>query len=370
MTKVIAVLSSHTPSLFWFRLDMMKEFIVRGWKVYAIANESSEQWGSQFAEHGIEYRQIEVQRNGLNPFNDLKTFCSLKKVLKEIRPEKIFAFQAKTVIYGALAAKRLGINEIYPLIAGMGSVFLSDSLKAKIIRFFLVSEYRMALKGCPAIFFQNQDDEELFRKLRIVATQKSIRINGSGVNLAKFQVVPLPQKLTFLCISRLIRDKGVYEYLEACRRMKTIQPEVRCMLVGPFDTNPSALKPEELQSYIDEGTIEFFGEQADVRPFLAQCSVYVLPSYREGTPKTVLEAMATGRPVITTDAPGCRETVKDGVNGLLVPVCDVAAIVEKMQFFSKHKDKIADMGKTGRQFVEERFDVKKVNHEICQAMQI
>ena len=156
----------------------------------------------------------------------------------------------------------------------------------------------------------------------------------------------------------------------ACRKLKAVCPEAKCLLVGPLDSNPSALKPEELQPFLDEGSVVYFGEQEDVRPYLAQSSVFVLPSYREGTPKVNLEAMACGRAVITTDAPGCRETVRDGENGFLVPVKDADAVCEKMRWFLEHPDSIQKMGIAGRRMAEEIFDVKKVNAAICEAMKI
>lgn len=366
--KTVAVLSSHTPSIFWFRMEMMQEFQKRGWHVFAVGNEPESEWAEKFHREGIAYRQIDVQRNGVNPLHDLKTLSSIKAVLREIRPDKIFCFQAKTIIYGAIAANALGITEVYPLIAGIGSVFLDDSIKARLVRSVLTTEYRYAMRKCPAAFFQNEDDEQVFRHYRIITKQKTVRLHGSGVNLDKFQVSPLPKRPTFLCISRLIRDKGVMEYLEACRMLKEADPEVRCMLVGPYDSNPSAIRPEELQPYIDGGMIEYFGEQADVRPFLAQASVFVLPSYREGTPKTVLEAMACGRAVITTDAPGCRETVRDGENGYLLPVRDAEAVFRKMRELSAAPALIAEMGRRGRVLSVEVFDVRRVNEEICRTM--
>ena len=229
-------------------------------------------------------------------------------------------------------------------------------------------EYKDILRSGPAVFFQNSEDEQTFRKRKVIKKHKVVLLRGSGVNLEKFTVQPMPETFGFLCISRLIRDKGVYEYLEACRKIKAIHPEVRCLLVGPFDTNPSSLKQEELQQFIDDGIIEYFGEQSDVVPYISQCSVYVLPSYREGTPKTVLEAMACGRAVITTDAPGCRETVDDKVNGLLVPVKDVDSIVEAMEYMIAHQDEMNRMAKLGRKKAEEVFDVNKVNATICETM--
>lgn len=365
--KSIAVLSSHTPSLFWFRTDMMKEFVRRGYDVYALGNEEENKWVKKFRENGITYQQISVTRNGVNPFQDKKTLDSIKEKLRIIRPDKVFTYQAKTVIYGTMAANSLGITEVYPLIAGMGSAFLSNSLKTRLIRFVMTTLYKKSMKKCPVVLFQNHDDEQIFRDCGIIRKQKVVLIHGSGVNTEKFKSLPLPDKPAFLCISRLIRDKGVYEYLEACKRVKEHYPDIRCLLVGPYDTNPSALKPEELHPFIDAG-VEYFGEQDDVRPYIEQCSVFVLPSYREGTPKTNLEAMACGRAVITTDAPGCKETVVDGKNGILVPAKDVDKLYEKMKWFVDNPKEAETMGRKGRRMVEEIFDVKKVNKAICEAM--
>ena len=368
--KIVVVLSSHTPSLFWFRMDMMEEFLARGWRVYALANEDESSWRDKFEAHGIVYRQIHVQRNGMNPFQDLKAFLSIRKELADIRPDKIFAFQAKTIIYGGIAARSLGVREFYPLIAGMGSIFLNDDLRTRLVRGIVSTEYRLALRHCPAVFFQNRDDEALFRDNRIIRGQKVVMLHGSGVSIERFQPTPLPAQPAFLCIARLIRDKGVIEYLDACRMIHGIHPEVRCMLVGPYDTNPSAVKAEDLEPYIRDGSVEYLGAADDVRPYFAQASVFVLPSYREGTPKTNLEAMACGRPVITTDAPGCKETVVDGENGFLVPVKDSRAVFEKMLWSVDHPEEIAGMGLKGRKLAEEIFDVNMVNEVICQSMGI
>lgn len=366
----IAVLSSHTPSLFWFRIDMMRCFIERGHEVYALGNEAEADWKDRFLEHGIIYRHIKVQRNGTNPMKDIKSIGSIKAVLAEVKPDKIFTYQAKTIIYGTIAANRLGITEVYPLIAGLGSLYLKDDIKTKAIRTILMREYKDAMRKCPSVFFQNSDDEETFRQKKAIKKQKVVLLHGSGVNLDKFTVQPMPEQFAFLCISRLIRDKGVYEYLEACKAIKKKYPSIRCLMVGPFDTNPSSLTKEELQRFIDDGVIEYFGEQTDVVPFLAQCSVYVLPSYREGTPKTVLEAMSCRRAVITTDAPGCRETVEDKVNGLLVPIKDVDAIVGAMTYMIEHPEEVDRMAKAGREKAEELFDVNKINAKICETMGI
>lgn len=366
----VLVLSSHTPSLFWFRLEMMKDFLQAGYKVVAVGNESEKKWRMNFYKYGIEYRQIYVQKNGTNPIYDLKTLKSIKNILREEKPDKIFSYQAKTVVYGGIAAHQLGIKEVYSLIAGVGSVFLSHGLKNRIIEKILIWEYRIALKYSKVCFFQNYDDSAIFIKKKIINRNKIEYINGSGVNIERFHPMELPEKPTILNISRLIKDKGIYEYLEACKILKHRNGNIRCLLVGPFDTNPTALSEKDLQSYIDEGIVEYFGEQKDVLPYLEKCSLFVLPSYHEGTPKTVLEAMACGRTVITTDAPGCRETVEDGVNGYLVKVKDIEGLVEKILSIVDNRELLSAMGREGRKIAEEKYDVKKINNKIKNIMNI
>ena len=334
----IAVLSSHTSSLFWFRMDMMKDFIKKGHTVIALGSEPESDWKEKFKEHNIDYRQLYVERNGINPLKDLKTLRSLYTFMKKENPDKIFAYQAKTVVYGSIAAKLNGISEVYPLIAGLGSIFRGQGFKNKIVKMIMKIEYWAACKCSKKVFFQNQDDKNEFIQNGLIKDNKTVIINGSGVNLEKFKPTPLPEEPAFLFIGRLIKDKGIMEYLKACKEIKVKHPKVRCLLVGPFDSNPSALKPEELKPYIESGVIEYFGEQSDVRPFISQCSTYVLPSYHEGTPKTVLEAMAMGRSIITSDAPGCRETVIDGQNGYLVKVKDIQGLTNKMEYLISNQE--------------------------------
>ena len=366
----IVVVTSYTPSLFWYRLDMMRAFQEKGYEVYAFGDQKPEDWEEKFRSFGIIYKQIYIQRNGINPLNDLRTIVSLLCQFKEIMPSKIFTYQAKSTIYGGIAAQILKISDVYSMVGGIGSVFLSDTFKARVLRNIVVKEYKIALKKAAAVFFQNKDDEKTFRKYRIISQQKVVMVHGSGVNIRQFSVMPYPEKVTFLLTARLIRDKGVYEYLEACKKFKKVHKSGICLLVGPFDSNPTALKEEELRPYIEEGIVEYFGEREDIRPYLKQCSVFILPSYREGTPKAILEAMACGRAVITTDAIGCRETVRNGENGFLVPVKDVDTLFEKMVFLYENPNIIEEMGAKGREMAEKIFDVDIVNAVICQAMEI
>lgn len=364
----ILVLSSHTPSLFWFRMDMMVSFQERGHSIIAVAQDTEQKWNDKFLEYGIKYRHVYVKRNGTNPFSDFKTFKELDQLLKEEKPDKIFVYQAKTIIYGALAASKNNIKDVYPLMAGLGSIFRGDGLKNKILKRILEFQYKIAFKKSRKVIFQNSDDINTFLNRNLLKKSQIERINGSGVNLEKFQSVPIPNSPTFLYIGRLIRDKGIIEYLEACKLLKKKHSNIRCLLVGPFDTNPSSIKPEELKIYTDNSIIQYYGEQKDVRPFIAMCSTYVLPSYHEGTPKSVLEAMAAGRAIITTDAPGCRETVEDGVNGFLVEVKNVNQLIEKMEFLILNPEINNKMGQESLRIVKDKYDVKKVNSEIIQIM--
>ena len=248
------------------------------------------------------------------------------------------------------------------------AVFLGEDPKSRLVRAVMTRLYRASLRACPAVFFQNRDDEALFRARKMLRKEKSVLLRGSGVNLDHFAPKPLPEEPTFLCIARLIRDKGVGEYLQACRIVRQKYPSVPCLLLGPYDSNPSAIRPEELLPYLQEQVVTYCGEQEDVRPYLERCSVFVLPSYREGTPKTVLEAMATGRAILTTDTVGCRETVREGENGFLVPVKDASALAERMCWFLEHSEEIPRLAENGRRMAEELFDVRKVNASICETM--
>lgn len=366
----IVVLSSHTTSLFWFRMDMMKDFIKEGHTVIALGSEPENDWKKKFEEYQIDYRQLYVERNGINPIKDLKTFWSLYKFMKKERPEKVFAYQAKTVVYGSIAARINGISEVYPLIAGLGSIFRGNGLKNRIVKSIMKAEYKIACNCSKKVFFQNHDDKDEFIQNGLIKEDKTIIINGSGVNLEKFKPTPLPQNPAFLFIGRLIKDKGIMEYLESCKSIKEKYPQVRCLLVGPYDSNPSALKQEELNPYIDSGIIEYFGEQVDVRPYIAQCSTYILPSYHEGTPKTVLEAMAMGRSIITSDAPGCRETVVDGLNGYLVKVKGIQELINKMEYLISNQETCKKMGKESAEIAKEKYDVKIINQSIMQTMRL
>lgn len=366
----ILVLSGHSSSLLWFRLDMMKEFIKNGHDVIAVGNESPQMWESVFSEFNIKYVQIPMKRNGLNPVTDSITLMKYVTLFRNENPDKIFAYQAKPVVYGGIANLVTNIGDFYPLIAGLGSVFYSSKLSTNLIKLILIYQMKLACSKAKKVFFQNIDDKNVFLDYGIIEDSKAVIINGSGVNLETFIQKPLPNETVFLFIGRLIRDKGIIEYLEACRGIKEKYPNTRCMLIGPYDTNPSAINENDLKYYIQKDIIEYYGEQKDVKPYIQQATTLVLPSYHEGTPKSILEAMAMGRSIITTFAPGCKETVKDGLNGFLVPVKDVSELMAKMLYLIENPNLNTNMALESVKIVKEKYDVSLVNKEIMKTMNI
>jgi glycosyltransferase involved in cell wall biosynthesis len=256
------------------------------------------------------------------------------------------------------------------MITGLGYAFGEDGLPTRFAGVVARRLYRLGLGGSAGVFFQNPDDHATFARLGLLrAAGRPIRINGSGVDLDHYAPMPLPPEPSFLLLARLLKDKGVIEYAQAARVLRQRYPRACFRLAGWFDDNPMALKREELAAWEREGVVEYLGTLEDVRSAIADSSVYVLPSYyREGTPRTILEAMAMGRPVVTTDAPGCRETVVPGRNGFLVGVKDAGALAAAMERFIAEPALVVRMGAESRRMAEEKYDVHKVNAVILEAM--
>lgn len=319
---------------------------------------------------GVTVHEIPLRRTGTNPLADLRLMFHMACLMSRIRPDRVLGYTIKPVIYGTLAATFAGVPMRFALITGLGYAFQGDGERG-LLRVLVQRLYSLALRGTQTTFFQNPDDESLFRTLELLPSSvRSCVVNGSGVDVAAFNVAPLPTETRFLLIARLLGDKGVREYVEAARKVRTRYPEVVFSLVGWIDENPDAIRKDELDAWITEGVIEYLGRLKDVRSAIADCSVYVLPSYREGTPRTVLEAMAMGRAVITTDAPGCRETVVNGENGILVPVKAVDELADAMLRFMEQPELAFRMGQRSRQIAEEKYDVHQVNAVMLREMGI
>lgn len=367
----VVVFGGFADSLVNFRGSLLRALVANGHAVTACAPAASPDVLAKLAEMGVEYRDVTLNRTGLNPISDIKTFLTLISFFREMKPDALLSYTIKPVIYGSLAARLAGVPAIYSMITGLGYAFATGGGGGKWIAYVARFLYRLALKGNRRVFFQNPDDRDFFIRAKILyRTKQAILINGSGVDLQHFGCVPVTEKTSpsFLLIARLIIDKGIIEYVTAARLVKCRYPAVQFCLLGPLDSNPNAISAAQINEWETEGTITYLGEAADVRSAIAVCSVYVLPSYAEGTPRTVLEAMSMGRAVITTDAPGCRETVVDGVNGFLVPARNAIALAQAMFQFIEHPELIQSMGNEGRRLAVDKFDVHKVNSVILDAM--
>jgi glycosyltransferase involved in cell wall biosynthesis len=368
----IAVVGGFARSLITFRGDMLQSMVELGHEVLAMAPEDDPEVAATLEGWGVRYRAVPLRRTGMNPVRDAGTVVALARAFRAFRPDAVFVYAVKPVIYGSLAARLAGVPIRVAMITGTGSAFSSGGgRKGRLVSWLVRRLYWAGLAGVHVVFFQNPDDERLFRSLGLVGRrrQRILRVGGSGVDLARFSPTPLPTgPMTFLLIGRVIRDKGVAEYVEAATIVKKVHPEARFQLLGPLDVNPSAISKEELDAWVATGAIEYLGRTPDVRPNLELAHVCVLPSYGEGMPRSVLEAMAMARPVIVTDVPGCRETVVEGRNGYLVPVRDAAALADAMLRLIDAPERLAGMGLESRRLAEERFDVHVVNRTIVEAM--
>lgn len=366
----IAVVSAYTKSHAGIRADLIRSFVERGHEVLVLGGDPEDEWRELFASRGCRYRRFFVHRTGTNPLQDLKTVKSLRELYEEESPDKVFTYHAKGNIYGSIAAHLAGTSEIYSLVAGLGTVFRDNPDSFSLVRFIMSIEYKLALKYAKKVFFQNNDDRALFAEKGIVDLGKTTIINGSGVDLEGFAFTTPPEDMSFLFVGRLIKDKGIREFIDAAKIVKSEFPSVRFDIVGDIDDNPTSLRSEELAVFRREGIVNFCGPQDNVVPFYQKNSVFVLPSYHEGTPRSALEALSVGRPVILTDAPGCREVVQDSINGFMIPIRDAVSLAEAMKRFIETPELVHTMGKESRAIAEEKYDVNKVNEIICNTMGI
>lgn len=363
------LISPKNRTVYNFRGDLIKEIISRGYEVIVTGPDRTDV--EKIEALGARFHEIPMNKTGTSVLGDLKYCKALTDFMKAEKPDATLGYTVKPCVYGAIAAKRAGVKNISSLVTGGGYTFIATSLKARVLGMIVRTLYRIGFRKANHVIFQNQDDLNEFCGKGLVKREKCGFVNGSGVNLAQFEQAPMPAEISFFMLSRLLKSKGVGEYLEAARQVKEKYPQAKFYLLGKYETAmQDALDREYVEAFIRDGVIQRFDETSDVRPYYAMCSVYVLPSYREGTPRTVLEAMAMGRPIITTDTQGCRETVKDGVNGFLVPIKDSQAVAEKMAWFIEHPDQIAEMGRESRRYVMDKFDVNKVDTEMIRIMKL
>lgn len=366
--QTIAIISHHAVSLLNFRGQLIRDLVDAGLQVHCLAPDYDPDTRSALRALGAEPIDYGLQRTGMNPLRDVRDVVGLIGILCRLRPDGVFAFSTKPMVYGTLAAWVARVPRRVALVEGAGYVFTASTegrtWRRRALRGLVETLYRIALRRAHRVIFLNSDDLGEFVERRLVPKDRAALLGGIGVDLNTWHMAPpVVSPICFLLVGRLLREKGILEYVAAARSVRKQYPAVRFVLLGGLDTNPGGLRDEDVRSWVDEGLLEWPGH-VPVRSWMEQASVFVLPSYREGVPLSTQEAMAMGRPVITTDVPGCRQTVEDGVNGYIVPARDVDALTAAMRRFVTSPDLIAVMGRASRRIAERDFDVRRINEKL------
>lgn len=380
VSKKIIIIGTTASNLYGFRKDFILSCLAQNYHVYAFVSEYTSEWLEKIQSLGVTLVTYKLSRGGLNPLADLGSTYQLIKKIKEIQPDIVFSYSTKPVIYATLAAYRTKVPYIYGMIEGLGSPFTIHkhglSLKAQFIRFVQISLYRLAFPYLDKIIFLNREDpKDLVHRYNLPHKRNAIQVLGPiGLNLHDYAYTKWDdqKKLSFIFIARLIAEKGIFEYLEAAKIVKQKYPDITFKIIGGLDPeNPTGLKQAQLDQLIETGIIEYAGFVQDVDQQIRQSAVFVLPSYyREGVPRSTQEAMAIGRPVITTDVPGCNQTVVNEVTGFLIPKWDVRALVNKMIYFIEHPEQVNKMGYQGFLYAKKNFNAVHVNHRLLQILEM
>lgn len=352
--KVIVALNTAW-NLYNFRAGLIRALVAGGHEVVAVA--PPDEYAARLAELGCRFVPVSMDNGGTNPLRDVALFMRFLLLLCKEQPDVFLGYTAKPNIYGSIAAHLWRIPVVNN-IAGLGAVFIAETWLTRLVR----ELYRLALSGSSRVFFQNNDDLERFVSSGVVARDKATRIPGSGVDLRAF--VPVERvnaergPFRFLLVARMLRDKGVVEYVEAAKIVRKSLPDVEVCLLGFVDVkNPTAISREQMSAWVAEGAVRYLGSADDVKPHLSAADCVVLPSYSEGVPRCLLEAAAMAKPVIASDAAGCRDAVDDGKSGFLCRVRDASDLAEKMIAMARLSARArVEMGRRGREKVEAEFD--------------
>lgn len=348
----IAIVINTSWNIYNFRMGLINALLKDGHSITAIA--PYDIYAENLKRVGCQYEAVLLDNKGANPFRDIAFTKQLFQIYRRIKPDAILQYTIKPNIYGTVAATLLGIPVINN-VSGLGTVFLRDNFSSRIAHLL----YKVAFIFPKKVFFQNEDDLQLFIKRNLVNKRITDVLPGSGIDLNVFFPQPFKRNsvFTFLVIARLIYDKGIVEYAEAIRALRKQNINAKFQLLGFKDASPLGIPEELLQGWIDEGLIDYLGTADDVRPFIEKADCIVLTSYREGTPRTLLEAISMAKPVLATNVPGCRETVDDGENGLLCQVRDAGDLADKLKTMIYMQDKdLERMGKKSREIAETRFN--------------
>lgn len=366
MTRRVVIAANSAWNIVNFRSGLIRALKAAGYELIVIAPQDPAA-DRGIRELGVEWVPIEIDRAGLNPLADLRLMLTYRRLFRKLRPDVFLGFTIKPNIYGAITARAEEI-QVVANISGLGTAFI----KAGPLTALVTALYRFALRRAAIVFFQNPDDRALFLKKKIVRQHQARLVPGSGIDLGRYAPEPLPAgPLKFLLIARLLGDKGVREYAAAARLLRAEMPRAKFQLLGPLDQgNRTAIAPAELDEWTSEGSIQYLGETDDVRPFIRRASVLVLPSYREGLPRSLLEGAAMARPLIATDVAGCRELVTQDVTGLLCQPRNPASLAVAMRTFAQMPARTRSaIGAAARAKVEQSFSEDVVIESYLKALE-
>ncbi len=361
--KRVMIIVAASNMVLSFRTDLIKKFQSEGYSVAVVAFDND--FEEQIKELGVKFYCANDNNRTTNPLKILSLKKRYVKIIKDFNPEIVFTFMLKPNVFGTVAAKKAGVKKVFSMVEGAGDVFIKTGFKWKIIRKVVCHLYKKGFKVSNKVFFLNNDDKSEFINRKILPQEKCELINGIGVNLDKFDYKPVTNTNTFLMVARMLKTKGVMDYCKCARLVKEKHPEAVFNYLG----QEGDITVSDIQEYIDDGSINYLGAVSDVRPYLEQASVMILPSYREGFPMSIMEAQAVGRAIITHNVTGCKETVKDGYNGFLVEKGDYAMLVEKVVWCLENADKTREMCQNARAFAEQNFDQVLINKYIFDIVQ-
>lgn len=372
LNKKIILIGTVASSFYGFRADLIRTLLKKGHQVYAFTSEYTAEDLKKIEKLGATPITYTLNRGGLNPLADIIATYRLSKKIKAINPDLVFSYFSKPVIFGTLAAKLAKVPRVIGMLEGLGYTFTEQpvglSKKTQLIKKVQVFLYKLALPHLDQLIFLNPDDPKDLLEKYAINVKKVEVLGGIGLNLQDYPYQPLNNihlPLKFLFIGRLLKEKGIHEFVQAAKLVKKIYPDTEFTVLGAIDHhNLGALQQTELNALISSNIIQYPGHVSNIKDWIADSHVFVLPSYREGVPRSTQEAMAIGRAVITTDVPGCRETVVDGLSGFLVPKWDPEALAKKMIYFIEHPEQVRLMGAESYKIAVEKFDAEKVNQRL------
>lgn len=370
--STIVFIGTIASSIYDFRADLIRSLLKQGHRIYAFTSQYNAEDINKIEQLGAIPVTYTLNRGGLNPLADIVATYQLLKKIKHINPDVVFSYFAKPVIFGTLAAKLAKVPRVIGMLEGLGYTFTEQpeglSHKTKFIRYIQVFLYKMALPMLDQLIFLNPDDPKDLLETYSIKVKKVVILGGIGLNLQEYPYQPVDDislPIKFLFIGRLLKEKGIHEFVQAAKLVKKQYPKTQFTILGQIDTfNIGALQQAELDDLIASCVVEYRGQVNNVKDWITNSHVFVLPSYREGVPRSTQEAMAIGRAIITTDVPGCRETVIQNRNGFIIPRWDSKTLAEYMIYFIENPKQIRFMGDESHKIAIDKFDVEKVNQRL------